>query len=161
MKNDDDVVRLLHGITGCDTVGGFAGISKEFWFRRFLEHEINNKSLIPALCDTQQNAPRSITVQIGGLVCRAYLFPRSKPNVGQSYEIGNTRYRLLVQRKYEGEKLPPTKGALKKHLLRAHMSSAHLTIIPEHEPKEFGWDLQGKRLCCTNNRLSYCTESCC
>ena len=106
-------------VTGCDTVGRFAGMSKEFWFRRFLEHEIDNESLIQALCDIQQNAFRSIRVQIEGLVCRAYLFPRSKPNVGQSYEIGNTRYRLFVQRKHEGEKLPPTKGALKKHLLRA------------------------------------------
>ena len=61
----------LHGITGCDTVEGFAGISKEFWFRRFLKHEIDNKNLIQALCDIQQNASRSIRVEIEGLVCRA------------------------------------------------------------------------------------------
>ena len=79
---------------------------------------------------------------------QSLFIPRSKPNVGQSYEISNTRYRLFVQSKYEGEKLPPTKGALKKHLLRALFqlliwSSAHLAIIPDHEPREFGWDLQG------------------
>ena len=73
----------LYGITGCDTVGGFAGISKEFWFRRFLEHERDNEGLIQALCDIQQNASRSIRVQIEGLVCRAYLFP------GQSQTWGN------------------------------------------------------------------------
>ena len=27
----------------------------------------------------------------------------------------NIQYRLFMQRKYEGEKLPPTKGLLKKH----------------------------------------------
>ena len=102
-------ILVFHGITGCDTVGRFSGKSKEFWFRRFMSFERQNQELVQALVNF-------------GNSTRGYLFPRSKAKIKQNgvYDIKTTRYKLFTQKKIEGSKLPPTKGALQKHLERAH-----------------------------------------
>ena len=33
----------LHSLTGCDTRGKYAGISKEFWVRHFMNEEYNQQ----------------------------------------------------------------------------------------------------------------------
>ena len=36
----------MHALTGCDTTGKFQGISKELWFRRLLQSEMENHQLM-------------------------------------------------------------------------------------------------------------------
>ena len=44
-------ILVLHGVTGCDTVGRSSGKTKEFWFRRFVSFERQNQHLVQALVD--------------------------------------------------------------------------------------------------------------
>ena len=139
-------ILVLHGITGCDTVGRFSGKSKEFWFRRFMSFERQNQKLFRALVDFGNSTTENSLKEIEGFIYRGYLFPRSNAKIKQNevYDIKTTRYKLFTQNKFEGSKLPPTKGALQKHLERAHYqilqwNFSYFAELPEKDPLDYGW----------------------
>ena len=83
------------------------------------------------------------------------------------YDSKTTRYKLFTQRKFEGSKLPPTKGALQKHLERAHYqilqwNFSYLTEIPDNDPLHHGWVLKNgnyrpeRRADCTKKYFGAC-----
>ena len=56
----------------------------------------------------------------------------------------------VLRKKNEGSKLPPTKGALQKHLERAHYqilqwNFSYLAEIPEKDPLNHGWVLKNEK----------------
>ena len=79
----------LHCLTGCDNTGKFAGISKEFWVRRFT-NERNNQHLVHSLANFGNGITAEILVQFASFVCKPYRFPRSTKKIPEN-EIYNLR----------------------------------------------------------------------
>ena len=101
-------ILVLHGATGCDTVGRFPGKTKEFWFRRFKSFERQNQQLVQALVDFGNSTSGNSFREIEGFICRDCLFPRSKAGIKQNevYDSKTTCYKLFTHKQFEGSKLP-------------------------------------------------------
>ena len=109
------VLLSLYCPTGCDKTGKFAGISKEFWVRRFI-NERNNQHLVNSLASFGNGIISEILVQFASFVCEAYRFPRSTKKIleNEIYNLSSTQYSMFLNA--EGDKLPPSQGAFKKHM---------------------------------------------
>ena len=64
---------------------------------------------------------------------------------GESNELNSCRYSLFTKKQLEGERLPPTKGAFRYHLLRAFFQlyiwhSAYLSTVEPKDPCSYGWN---------------------
>ena len=94
-------ILVLHGATGCNTVGRFSGKTKEFWFRRFMSFERQNQQLVQALVDFGNSTLENSFREIEGFICRGYLFPCSKVGIKQNGvdDCKTTRYKLFTQKK--------------------------------------------------------------
>lgn len=105
----------LHAFSGADNTGRFARIGKPTWFKLFMEAE---DDVIEALCTLCDDADMSEDFQLtlAQFVCTAYC-----PKGIQLSSIPELRWHLFCKYMAESEKLPPTLGALKQHILRAHV----------------------------------------
>ena len=135
----------LHVLTGCDTTGKFSGISKEFWTKQFL-NETDNVRFMESMGKLENGITDDFFDVFSSFVCKAYRFPRSPLKVtNETYDLSSIRYYLFRKSGAEGEKLPPSKGALTKHIDRGYLqlhiwSSVHLSEIEVLEPSEYGWE---------------------
>ena len=66
----------LHAINGCDTVGKFNGISKEYWLKRFFENYGNHAKFKNELVEFQ--TVEGLTKEIERLICETYLRIKKK-----------------------------------------------------------------------------------
>jgi len=104
-------------IVWADNTGRFARIGKPTWFKLFMEAE---EDVIEALCTLCDDADVSEDLQLplAKFVCTAY---RQKDI--QLSSIPELRWHLFCKYIAESEKLPPTLGALKQHILRARVQA--------------------------------------
>jgi len=111
----------LHAFSGADNTGRFARIGKPTWFKLFLDAE---DDVIEPLCTFCGDADMSEDLQLtlAKFVCTAY-----RPKGIQLSSIPELRWHLFCKYMAETEKLPPTLGALKQHILRAHVA------VPQQE----------------------------
>ena len=63
----------------------------------------------------------------------------------ESNELNPCRYSLFTKKQLEGERLPPTKGAFRYHLLRVFFQldiwhSAYLSTVEPKDPCSYGWN---------------------
>ena len=130
----------LHCLTGCDNTGKFAGISKDFLLRRFI-NERNNQHLVHSLASFGNGITSEILVQFASFVCKAYRFPRSTKKIPEIeiYNLRSSGFSMFLKSNAEGDKLPPSQGAFKKHVERAYFQlhiwrSANLSSIDDHDP---------------------------
>ena len=134
------VLMSVHCITGCDTVGKFAGKTKEKWIEEFLKLSTNSE-VIKALIRFQNEDNDDTIDLLEQFICSVYnpstkLITRS---------LRETRYALFNKNAAECEKLPPTKGSFIQHMKRAYRQltvwqQAPFSIIKEKDPLEFGWE---------------------
>ena len=105
----------LHAFSRADNTGRFARIGKPTWFKLLTEAE---DDVIEALCMLCDDADMSEDLQLTlvQFVCTAY-----RPKGIQLSSIPELRWHLFCKYMAESEKLPPTLGALKQHILRAHV----------------------------------------
>ena len=107
----------LYCLTGCDTTGKFAGISKEFWARPFI-NERNNQHLVHSLASFGNGITSEILVQFASFVCKVYRFPRSTKKIPENeiYNLSSIRHSMFLKSNAEGDKIPPSQGAFQKHV---------------------------------------------
>ncbi len=104
----------LHNFSGADWGGKCVGISKRRWLISYLTHT-ENSPIVAAFAsfgNTAFDLPSTLEV-LGGFVCSVY----SKTT--KCHKIDDLRWELFRSKNLEGEKLPPTMGALTPHLERA------------------------------------------
>lgn len=101
-------IPAFHALTGCDTTSSFYGIGKRRAWKAFLCHPELLKHL--GVGDISTN---SIS-RAEEFVCRLYL-----PSTLLA-DVNEARIKLFQRGVKDLETLPPTKDALKQHILRAH-----------------------------------------
>ena len=113
-RDVNSALMSLHCMTGCDTVGKFAGKSKEKWTKEYLKVSFDSE-IIKALIRLQCEENNEIFDILEQFVCGVY-----HPNSKGDRSLRDTRYVLFNKKVAECEKLPPTKGAFIQHMKRAH-----------------------------------------
>jgi len=102
----------LHAFSGADNTGRSARIGKPTWFKLFMEAEDNVIEALYTLCD-DVDMSEGLQLTLAKFVCTAY-----RPKGIQLSSIPELRWHLFCKYMAESEKLPPTLGALKQHILR-------------------------------------------
>ena len=121
--------KLLLDFTGADWGGKFVGKTKESWIKAFMELDSEHPVL---QCFKKLGEGNIQTNLINGelprdfkpleeFVCRVYNSkgPKSLPKL---------RWELFRSRYLEGEMLPPTRGSLLPHILRANYVSLYQCV---------------------------------
>jgi len=132
-----------HVFTGCDVTGRFAGRTKDFCFKAFLECEDILKALA-SLGKTEEYPNAGIIASLEKFVCRLY---KSK----EYSKVGSHRWHLYAHKQQEQEQLPPTLPSLLPMIRRAQIvirlqmqsSVSHPRIPPA---TNFGWVLEDGKL---------------
>ncbi len=107
----------LHAFTGTDNTGRFCRIGKATWFKLFLAAEDDIIEALATLCE-DVNVSEELQVTLAQFVCSAYC-----PKGIQLLNIPELRWHMFCKYMAESEKMPPTMGALKQHILRAHIEA--------------------------------------
>ena len=107
----------LHAFSGADNTGRFARIGKPTWFKLFMEAEDDVIESLCMLCD-HVDMSEDLQLTLAQFVCSAY-----RPKGIQLSSIPELRWHLFCKYIAESEKLPPTLGALKQHILRARVQA--------------------------------------
>jgi len=102
----------LHAFSCGDNTGRFARIGKSTWLKLFMEAK---EDVIKALCTLCDDAHVSEDLQFVCTACR--------PKGIQLSSIPELRWHVFCKYMAESEKLPPTLGALKQHILRARVQA--------------------------------------
>ena len=122
------------------------GNRTNFGFQRFLTLELGNKSLVEKLTKFQELPEENTAIE--SFICRGYLYKSVKEarrNFEESNELNSSRYLLFTKKQLEGERIPPTKGAFRYHLLCAFFQlyiwhSAYLSTVEPKDPCSYGWN---------------------
>ena len=107
----------FHAFTGADNTGRFAGIGKATWLNMYLKADDHVIRCLLTLSQTSDVTEDMMTT-LASFVCTAYL-----PKGIQIDNIPELRWYLFCKHMAESDKLPPTLGALKQHILRAHIQA--------------------------------------
>ena len=121
----------LHAFTGTDNTGRFARISKSTWFKLFMEAEDEMIEALHTLCyDRDTHVNEDLHLNLAKFVCAAY---QSKGL--QFSSIPELRWYLFCKHMTESERLPPTPGALRQHILRARVQATiwGQATVPQQE----------------------------
>ena len=106
----------FHAFSGADNTGRFARIGKATWFKLFLESDDDVIRALCMLCDDTDVTEDFLESTLARLVRTAYC-----PKGLHILSILYLRWHLFCKYMAESEKLPPTMGALKQHILRTHV----------------------------------------
>ena len=134
----------FHAFTGSDTTGRIAGKGKQMCWKLFRNA---NKDNFKAFVQLGQTPVPSNEVFQGPeeFVCLLFA-PKVKIR-----DLGQLRWHLFKKNKAEAEKLPPTKAALKEHILRAHYQPMIWLLADTPNPNlpsptSYGWDKESNQL---------------
>jgi len=116
----------LHALSGADNTARFARIGKPTWFKLFMEAE----DVIEAPCMLCDDVDMSEDLQ---LTLAKFVSTTCRPNGIQLSSIPELRWHLFCKYTAQSEKLPPTLGALKQHILRAHVQAMGQAAVPQQE----------------------------
>lgn len=138
----------LHNFSGADWGGKFVGKSKKTWVNAYLKlddddpaidcfRELDEGSIPHELINGELPA---LVKALERFVCRVY--SSSGPTT-----LPSLRWELFRSKNLEGEMLPPTRGALLPHILRANYitmrDKSYQTTCPHLPPiEENGWNLE-------------------
>ena len=134
----------FHAFTGADQTGRFAGKGKLTCWKTLVKCSAEIISAFAAL-----GASRNLTARteesIEAYVCQLYEPSATITNVG------DLRWKLFTKKQLEGQRLPPTRGALKEAIARAHYQAMawYQDNVPEPQmppATEYGWKAEGDRL---------------
>ena len=107
----------LHAFYGTDNTGRFAGMGKKTWMKLLLQ---SNDAIIDALASlcAEEHISEDHVLTLAKFVCQAY-----RPKGLQIESIPELRWHMFCKYMAESDKLPPTLGALRQHIARAHLQA--------------------------------------
>jgi len=134
----------FHSFTGYDTTGRFAGKGKLTCWKLF-------RQATPTILEAFQHLGASdmpsdeVISKLEDFVCKMYP-PKTKET-----DVGKLRWHIFKHSQGEAEKLPPTKDALRYHILRAHYQAMiwHKACQPRPTippPERYGWRRESDEL---------------
>ena len=137
-----DALPAFHALTGCDTTSGFAGRGKRTAW------SVWNKfsDVTPALLTLAQTPTEAHIDEILPTIERFVIQMYDKESSDSS--VNKARQTLFTQKGREIENIPPTKDALRQHVLRTGYQAGHVwgqALLKEPQlpsPDEFGWRRQ-------------------
>jgi len=107
----------FHAFTGADNTGRFSRIGKATWLNIYLKADDHVVKALQMLSQTSE-VTEDLLSTLAEFVCTVYL-----PKGIQIDNIPELRWYLFCKHMAESDKLPPTLGALKQHVLRAHIQA--------------------------------------
>lgn len=107
----------FHAFTGTDNTSRFSGIGKVTWLNIFLQAPEEIWKALQQLSEPDEVTEEQISI-LEKFVCHAY-----KPKKSDITNIPDLRWYLFCKNMADSEKLPPTIGALKQHILRAKIQA--------------------------------------
>ena len=128
----------LHAFSGTDNTGRFAGIGKKTWMKLFIHSNDAIVEALTSLC-VEEDISENIVLVLAKFVCEAY-----QPKGVHIESIPELRWHMFCKHMAESDKLPPTLGALRKHIARAHLQAyvwGHATVHHQKllDPLENGY----------------------
>ena len=127
-------------MTGCDVTGRFAGKTKEWCFKVFMESNDTTLEALTQMGQTDQNLPVETIAVLETLICRIY---KSQTHAS----VNSLRWFLYANRQAQAEQLPPTLGSLLPMLRRVQYiprlllqsTVSHPNLPP---PDQFCWTVE-------------------
>ncbi|KAK5907200.1 hypothetical protein CesoFtcFv8_005077 [Champsocephalus esox] len=107
----------FHAFTGADNTGRFSRIGKATWLQIYLKADKDIINALQMLLDEAEVAEGMLST-LASFVCAAY-----SPKGINIKTIPELRWHLFCKHRAESDKLPPTLGALKQHILRVHVQT--------------------------------------
>ncbi|KAK5929735.1 hypothetical protein CgunFtcFv8_010949 [Champsocephalus gunnari] len=107
----------FHAFTGADNTGRFSRIGKATWLQIYLKADKDIIDALQMLLDEAEVAEGMLST-LASFVCAAY-----SPKGINIKTIPELRWHLFCKHRAESDKLPPTLGALKQHILRVHVQT--------------------------------------
>lgn len=128
-----------HALTGCDTTSSFYFIGKNKVYaalKIMSDEELNLLAEINDLSIVSAQEISSIFV--------SYLYDPKKKSKAIRTDINSLRYHLAIEKNVSIDKIPPSKPAMFKHILRAlwqvnEWKQATHSIIISKDIQKFGW----------------------
>ena len=106
----------FHAFTGADNTGRFSRIGKATWLQAYLRAD---EDVIDALQMLEEaEVTDNLLSTLAGFVCAGYA-----PKGITIKTIPELRWHLFTKHMAENDKLPPTIGALRQHILRVHIQA--------------------------------------
>lgn len=107
----------FHAFTGADNTGRFSHIGKGTWLQFYMKASRDVISSLQML-STEAEVTETMLITLASFVCAAY-----SPKGIYIKTISELRWHLFCKHMAESDKLPPTLGALKQHVLRVHIQA--------------------------------------
>ena len=108
----------FHAFTGADNTGHFSRIGKATWWNIYLKADDHVLKALQMISQTEK-VTEDLHSALARFVCTVY-----SPKGIQIDNIPELRWYLFCKHMAESDKLPPTLGALKQHVLRAHVQAS-------------------------------------
>ena len=112
-----NVLPALHAFSGADTVGKFNQLGKATWMTIFMKSGSDTIGALEQLLTVNETSEQHLTM-LASFVCDAYCLKGIAIN-----SIPELRWYLFCKHMAESNRLPPTSGAFKQHLIRAHIQA--------------------------------------
>ena len=106
----------FHAFSGADNTGRFSRVGKATWLQVFLKADDDIINALHMLEEAE--VTEGMLSTLAGFVCAAYA-----PKGITIRTIPELRWYLFCKHMAESDKLPPTAGALKQHILRVHIQT--------------------------------------
>ena len=107
----------FHAFTGTDNTGRFSRIGKATWLQVYIKADKDVISSLQML-STEEEVTETMLATLASFVCAAY----STKGI-YIKTISELRWHLFCKHMAESDKLPPTLGALRQHVLRVHIQA--------------------------------------
>ena len=107
----------LHAFSGADTVGKFNQLGKATWMNIFMKPGSDTIGALEQLLTVNETSEQQLA-ELASFVCAAYC-----PKGIEINGIPELRWYLFCKHMTESNRLPPTSGALKQHIIRAHIQA--------------------------------------
>lgn len=107
----------FHAFTGADNTGRFSRIGKATWLEIYMKADRNIISSLQLL-STKAEVTETMLATLASFVCAAY-----SPKGIYVNTISELRWHLFCKHMAENDKLPPTHGTLRQHVLRVRIQA--------------------------------------
>lgn len=108
----------LHAFTDADNTGRFSPIGKPTWLQVYMKVDRDVISSLQMLSTEAEVTKTMLAALEPSFVCAAY-----SPKGIYIKTISELRWHLFCKHMAESDKLPPTLGALRQHVLRVHIQA--------------------------------------
>ena len=107
----------FHAFSGADNNGRFAKVGKVTWFKAFMKADDDIIKAFKMLSDDTKLTEGMMTSFVA-FVCAVYC-----PKGIQIRNIPELRWHIFCKYMADSDKLPPTVGALRQHIMRVHVQA--------------------------------------